>query len=50
MTDDRKLTNERPMSTLYPPYVIERLQPRCERTYLLSSPPSLDRIVFRGTQ
>jgi ATP-dependent Clp protease protease subunit len=48
MTDDRKLTNEFPMSTLYPPYVIERSS-RGERTYDIFSRLLMDRIVFLGT-
>jgi ATP-dependent Clp protease protease subunit len=48
MTDDRKLTNELPMSTLYPPYVIERSS-RGERTYDIFSRLLMDRIVFLGT-
>jgi ATP-dependent Clp protease, protease subunit len=48
MTDDRKLTNEHPMSTLYPPYVIERSS-RGERTYDIFSRLLMDRIVFLGT-
>jgi ATP-dependent Clp protease protease subunit len=48
MTDDRKMTNEHPMSTLYPPYVIERSS-RGERTYDIFSRLLMDRIVFLGT-
>jgi len=37
-----------PMSTIYPPYVIER-SPRGERTYDIFSRLLMDRIVFLGT-
>ncbi|MGH7624014.1 MAG: ATP-dependent Clp protease proteolytic subunit, partial [Gemmatimonadaceae bacterium] len=36
------------MSTIYPPYVIER-SPRGERTYDIFSRLLMDRIVFLGT-
>jgi len=48
MTDDRKPTYEHPMSTIYPPYVIERSS-RGERTYDIFSRLLMDRIVFLGT-
>jgi ATP-dependent Clp protease, protease subunit len=41
-------TNQTPMATIYPPYVIERSS-RGERTYDIFSRLLMDRIIFLGT-